>query len=327
MGGGIAYDAVFFSYGSFVMNIAVLMDELESIKPYKDTTFALMLAAQALGHRVMVFGQRDWQVRDDAVQAYVRTVQLYDQDEDFFRVLNEEVIDLGDVDVVLQRKDPPFNLRYVYDSYMLDLLEAQGVRVVNPPQALRNMNEKFAITRLPQCTPETLVTKSRGEILAFLREFGEAVAKPLDGMGGSGVFKLTRGDKNTNAILDAMNPDGLQTLMVQRYLDKVSEGDKRILVINGEAVDHGLARLPAEGEFRANLAAGGRGVVQPLSEREWWIVEQVKPLIAEQNLYLVGLDVIGGYLTELNVTSPTCLREIEKATGQHIACRFWEGLA
>ena len=309
------------------MDIAVLMDELESIKPYKDTTFALMLAAQALGHRVMVFGQRDWQVRDGAVQAYVRTVQLYDQDEDYFRVLNEEVIDLGEVDVLLQRKDPPFNLRYVYDSYMLDLLEAQGVRVVNPPQALRNMNEKFAITRLPQCTPETLITKSRGEILAFLREFGEAVAKPLDGMGGSGVFKLTQGDKNTNAILDAMNPDGLQTLMVQRYLDKVSEGDKRILVINGAAVDHGLARLPAEGEFRANLAAGGRGVVQPLSEREWLIVEQVKPLIAEQNLYLVGLDVIGGYLTELNVTSPTCMREIEKATGQKIARRFWEGLA
>ena len=278
------------------MDIAVLMDELESIKPYKDTTFALMLAAQALGHRVMVFGQRDWQVRDGAVQAYVRTVQLYDQDEDYFRVLNEEVIDLGEVDVLLQRKDPPFNLRYVYDSYMLDLLEAQGVRVVNPPQALRNMNEKFAITRLPQCTPETLITKSRGEILAFLREFGEAVAKPLDGMGGSGVFKLT-------------------------------QGDKRILVINGAAVDHGLARLPAEGEFRANLAAGGRGVVQPLSEREWWIVEQVKPLIAEQNLYLVGLDVIGGYLTELNVTSPTCMREIEKATGQPIARRFWEGLA
>ena len=309
------------------MDIAVLMDELESIKPYKDTTFALMLAAQALGHRVMVFGQRDWQVRDGVVQAYVRTVQLRDQDEDYFRVLNEEVIDLGEVDVVLQRKDPPFNLRYVYDSYMLDLLEAQGGRVVNPPQALRNMNEKFAITRLPQCTPETLITKSRGEILAFLREFGEVVAKPLDGMGGSGVFKLTQGDKNTNAILDAMNPDGLQTLMVQRYLDKVSEGDKRILVINGEAIDHGLARRPAEGEFRANLAAGGRGVVQPLNEREWWIVEQVKPILAEQKLYLVGLDVIGGYLTELNVTSPTCMREIEKATGQQVARRFWEGLA
>ena len=308
------------------MDIAVLMDDLASIKPYKDTTFALMLAAQARGHRVMVFDQGDWQVRDGNVQAYVRTVRLVDQDEDFFRVLNEEVIDLCEVDVVLQRKDPPFNLRYIYDSYMLDLLEAQGVRVVNPPQALRDMNEKFVITRLPQCTPETLISKSRDEILAFLREFGEVVAKPLDGMGGSGVFKLTLGDKNTNAILDVMNPDGLQTLMVQRYLDKVTEGDKRILVINGEAVDHGLARLPAEGEFRANLAAGGRGVVQPLTEREWWIVEQVQPLLAAERLYLVGLDVIGGYLTELNVTSPTCMREMEKATGQKIAERFWQGL-
>lgn len=308
------------------MDIAVLMDDLASIRPYKDTTFALMLTAQARGHRVMVFEQGDWQVRDGNVQAYVRTVRLVDQDEDFFRVLNEEVIDLCEVDVVLQRKDPPFNLRYIYDSYMLDLLEAQGVRVVNPPQALRDINEKFAITRLPQCTPETLISKSRDEILAFLREFGEVVAKPLDGMGGSGVFKLTLGDKNTNAILDAMNPDGLQTLMVQRYLDKVTEGDKRILVINGEAVDHGLARLPAEGEFRANLAAGGRGVVQPLTEREWWIVEQVQPLLAAERLYLAGLDVIGGYLTELNVTSPTCMREIEKATGQKIAEGFWQGL-
>lgn len=308
------------------MRIAVLMDDIDTIKTYKDTTFALMLSAQARGHEVMIFGQADWQVRDGAVEAYVRTVSLTDREEDYYRVLNEEVIDLASVDVVLQRKDPPFNLNYVYDSYMLDLLVREGVKVVNPPQALRNVNEKFALSRVPQCTPETLITRSRGEIRAFVQQHGRAVLKPMDGMGGAGVFFLRDDDKNLSGIIETMNPDGLQTLMVQRYLDKVVEGDKRILVINGEAMDHGLARLPKEGEFRANLAAGGRGVVQPLTEREWWIVEQVKPLLAEEKLYLVGLDVIGGYLTEINVTSPTCLREIANHTGQDIAGRFWQGL-
>lgn len=310
-----------------MQTLAVLMDNIEEIKPYKDTTFALMLAAQRRGMQVMIFTQQDWSVRDGVVQAYVRTVELIDRDEDYFRVINEEQIDLTSADVVLQRKDPPFNLRYIYDSYMLDLLVQQGVTVLNPPSALRNINEKFAISQIPQCTPATLITKSREDILDFLREHKEAVLKPLDGMGGMGIFKLSLDDKNTSAILDAMNPDGNETLMVQGYLPQVSEGDKRILIINGEAVDHGLARMPKEGEFRANLAAGGRGVVQPLTEREYWLVEQVKPLIQREGLHLVGLDVIGGHVTEINVTSPTCMREIEKATGQDIAGRFWETLA
>lgn len=310
-----------------MQTLAVLMDDIAHIKPYKDTTFALMLAAQKRGMQVMIFEQQDWRVRDGEVRAYVRTVELIDRDEDYFRVLNEEEIDLTSADVVLQRKDPPFNLRYIYDSYMLDLLVAQGVTVINPPSALRNINEKFAISQIPQCTPPTLITKSREDILDFLREHKEAVLKPLDGMGGMGIFKLSLNDKNTSAILDSMNPDGNETLMVQGFLPQVEEGDKRILVINGEAVDHGLARLPKEGEFRANLAAGGRGVVQALTEREYWLVEQVKPLIKREGLHLVGLDVIGGYITEINVTSPTCMREIENATGQDIAGRFWQTLS
>lgn len=307
--------------------VAVLMDDIDHIRSYKDTTFALMLAARKRGMQVMIFGQRDWQVRDGSVRSYVRTVELIDREEEYYRVINEEVVDLANVDVVLARKDPPFNMRYVYDTYMLDLLAAQGVTVINPPAALRDFNEKFAITRFPHLTPPTLISKSRREIRAFLREHGEAVLKPLDGMGGMGVFKLREGDKNTGALLDTMNPDGLETLMVQAYLPQVDEGDKRIVLINGEAVDHGLARLPKEGEFRANLAAGGRGVVRPLSEREYWLVEQVRPVIIAQGLYLVGLDVIGGYLTEINVTSPTCLREIENGTGQDISGRFWDTLS
>lgn len=307
--------------------VAVLMDDIDQIHTYKDTTFALMLAAQKRGMQVMIFGQRDWQVRDGAVLSYARTVALVDREEEYYRVTNEEVVDLGNVDVVLARKDPPFNIRYVYDTYMLDLLSAQGVTVINPPTALRNFNEKFAITRFPHCTPPTLISKSRREIRAFLGEHKEAVLKPLDAMGGMGVFKLSEGDKNTSAILDMMNPDGLETLMVQAYLPQVDEGDKRILLIDGEAVDHGLVRLPKDGEFRANLAAGGHGVVRALNEREYWLVRQVRPLLVEQGLYLVGLDVIGGYLTEINVTSPTCLREIENATGQDIAGRFWDKLS
>lgn len=307
--------------------VAVLMDDIDFIKTYKDTTFALMLAAQRRGMTVMIFGQQDWSVRDGGVFAYVRTVELFDREEDYYRVVNEEEIDLSLVDVVLQRKDPPFNMRFIYDSYMLDLLVQQGVTVINPPSALRNINEKFAIAQVPNCTPPTLITKSREDILDFLREHKEAVLKPLDGMGGMGVFKLTLGDKNTTAILDAMNPDGNETLMVQGFLPQVVDGDKRVLVINGEAVSHGLARLPKDGEFRANLAAGGRGVVQPLTEREYWLVEQVKPIIQREGLHLVGLDIIGGYITEMNVTSPTCMREIEKATGQDIAGHFWETLA
>ncbi len=308
-------------------NVAVLMDDIDHIRTYKDTTFALMLAAQKRGMQVMIFTQRDWQVRDGSVLSYVRTVELIDREEDYYRVTNEEVLDLANVDVVLMRKDPPFDMRYIYDTYMLDLLSAQGVRVINPPAALRTVNEKFVIARFPQCAPPTLIGKSRREIRAFLREHKEAVLKPLDGMGGQGVFKLSENDKNTSAILDAMNPDGLETLMVQAYLPQIEEGDKRILLINGDVVDHGLVRLPKAGEFRANLAAGGRGVVRVLSEREYWLVEQVKPLLVEQGLSLVGLDVIGGYLTELNVTSPTCLREIENGTGQDIAGRFWDTLS
>ncbi len=308
------------------MKIAVLMDDINHIKPYKDTTFALMLGAQQRHYQLYIFQQKDWFVRDGQVFANVQQVRLVDRNERYVEVLNETFLNLNSIDVLLQRKDPPFNLGYIYDSYMLELLEREGVRIVNPPAALRNVNEKFAISRVPQATPETLITRSAEEIRAFVEKYETAVLKPLDGMGGRGIFRLSSDDKNFSAIMEAMNPDGNQVLMVQRYLDKVVEGDKRILIINGQPVDHGLARLPKEGEFRANLAAGGRGVVQPLTERDYWLVEQVQPLIAEQKLYLVGLDVIGGYITEINVTSPTCLREIEKATGQDIAGRFWEGL-
>lgn len=304
--------------------VAVLMDDIDHIKTHKDTTFALMLAAQKRNMDVLIFEQKDWSIKDGDVRAMVRQIELFDRDEDYYRVLNEEEISLFTVDVVLQRKDPPFNLAFIYDSYMLDLLEQNGVIVINPPNALRAVNEKFIISQIPQATPPTLITKSKEEILDFLQIHKEAVLKPLDRMGGGGIFKLSLGDKNLSAILEAMGAGLGETLMVQSYLPDVIRGDKRILIINGEPVNHGLARIPKEGEFRANLAAGGHGIVRPLTERDYWLVEQVKPIIEKENLFLVGLDVIGDYITEINITSPTCMREIEKETKQDISGRFWE---
>ena len=306
--------------------VAVLMDDISKIKTYKDTTFALMLAAQKRGYDLMIFGQEDWSVRDGEVMAYVQTVSLIDREEDYYQVLNEEVINLATVDVVLQRKDPPFNLPFIYDSYMLELLEQQGVKVINPPSALRGLNEKFSISQVPECTPPTLITKSNEDILDFLREYKDIVLKPLDRMGGSGVFKLNLNDPNINSILDTINPENKETLMLQQFLPAISEGDKRILIINGKAVEYGLLRHAKEGEFRANLAAGGFGTVEPLNERDKWLVSKIQPLLKREKLYFVGLDVIGGFITEINITSPTCMREIERAKNIDIAGRFWDGL-
>ena len=306
--------------------VAILMDDIDHIKTYKDTSFALMLAAQKRNMDILIFEQKDWSIKDGDVRAMVRQVKLFDREEDYYKIINEEEISLSSVDVLLQRKDPPFNLTFIYDSYMLDILEQNGVVVINPPNALRSVNEKFIISQIPQATPPTLITKSKEEILDFLQIHKEAVLKPLDRMGGGGIFKLSLGDKNLSAILEAMGAGLGETLMVQAYLPDVLRGDKRILIIDGEPINHGLARIPKEGEFRANLAAGGHGIVRPLTERDYWLVEQVQPIIKRENLFLVGLDVIGDYITEINITSPTCMREIEKETKQDISGMFWEKL-
>ena len=306
--------------------VAILMDDIDHIKTYKDTSFALMLAAQKRNMDILIFEQKDWSIKDGDVRAMVRQVKLFDREEDYYQIINEEEISLSSVDVLLQRKDPPFNLTFIYDSYMLDILEQNGVVVINPPNALRSVNEKFIISQIPQATPPTLITKSKEEILDFLQIHKEAVLKPLDRMGGGGIFKLSLGDKNLSAILEAMGAGLGETLMVQAYLPDVLRGDKRILIIDGEPINHGLARIPKEGEFRANLAAGGHGIVRPLTERDYWLVEQVQPIIKRENLFLVGLDVIGDYITEINITSPTCMREIEKETKQDISGMFWEKL-
>lgn len=303
------------------LKIGVLMDAIETIKPYKDSTFAMMLAAQARKHELFYFQQHDLYVVQGVVYATVQKTTVVDKAEHYYSLGETRTIPLSELDVVLMRKDPPFDMEYVYTTYLLEMAEKQGTLIVNPPSALRAVNEKFYINYFPELTPKTLVSRDMDKIREFIEIEGKAVVKPMDGMGGVGIFKVERGDVNTNAILESLG-NGAETIMVQAYLEKVTEGDKRILLVDGEAPQYGLARIPQGNDFRANLAVGGLGEVQALTERELLLCEKVKPMVKEQGLLFVGLDVIGGYITEINVTSPTCIREIEAVTDERIADRL-----
>lgn len=307
--------------------LAVLMDPIASIKPAKDTTLALLLAAQARGWTLHYFELKDLYVRDGRVGARTRTLSVFDDPGQWHRFDSEaEDRALADFDAVLMRKDPPFDLEYIYASYWLERASADGVCVVNRPDSLRDCNEKAFLAWFPQCTAPTLVTRDLARIRAFHREQGDIVIKPLDGMGGAGVFRIGADGLNLGAVVETLGDNGARTLMAQRYLPQIEAGDKRILMIDGEPVDHALARIPSQGEVRGNLAAGGRGVVQALSERDRWIAAEVGPELKRRGLLFVGLDVIGDYLTEINVTSPTCLREISRDTGQDLAGRAMEAI-
>ncbi len=303
------------------LKIGVLMDAIETIKPYKDSTFAMMLAAQAKGHELFYFQQHDLFVQQGVVYTEAQAIRVKDHSADYYQLAEKRTIPLTDLHAVLMRKDPPFNMEFVYTTYLLEMAEKQGTLIVNPPNALRSVNEKFYINYFPELTPKTLVTRNIDKIRQFIEEEQRAVVKPMDGMGGMGIFKVHRDDANTNAILESLG-NGAQTLMVQVYLDKGTAGDKRILLVDGQPPKYGLARIPQGQDFRANLAAGGRGEVQALSPRERQLCERVRPWIQTMDLLFVGLDVIDGHITEINVTSPTCIREIQQATGEDIAERL-----
>src|SRR5690606_28671205 len=234
---------------------------------------------------------------------------------------------LSELDVILMRKDPPFDNEYIYSTYILEEAEKQGTLVLNRPQSLRDCNEKIFATQFPQCCPPVLVSRTAAQLRAFHREHGDVIFKPLDGMGGSSIFRCREDDPNVGVILETLTRHGQQLIMAQRYIPEITQGDKRILVIDGEPVPYCLARVPAQGETRGNLAAGGTGIAQPLSEQDYWIVSQVAPTLREKGLVFVGLDVIGNYLTEINVTSPTCAREIDKAFDTDIGGRFMDAIA
>jgi glutathione synthase len=299
--------------------LGVVMDPIGAIKPYKDTTLALMLAAQARGWTLLYFELADLWLRDGAAYGRARPVKVSDDKARWFEHGAPQVLPLSDCDAILMRKDPPFDFEYVAATYILERAEDAGALVVNRPRALRDANEKAFISWFPQCTPPTLIARDLAELRAFHREHGEIVVKPLQGMGGSAVFVLRRDDPNATVAFEVLTDRGARFCMAQRYLPQIAQGDKRILMIDGEPVPHCLARIPAQGETRGNLAAGGRGETRPLTERDRWIAGQVGPKLKEMGLLFVGLDVIGEHLTEINVTSPTCAREISRDSGIDIA--------
>lgn len=299
--------------------LGVVMDPIASIKPYKDTTLALMLAAQKRGWELLYFELGDLWLRDGVAMGRARVLRVADDRKQWFEFLSEPVeLRLGELDALLMRKDPPFDLEYVTATYILERAEAAGALVVNKPASLRDCNEKMYTAWFAQCTPPTLFSRDAQQLRAFHSEHGDVIYKPVDGMGGMGIFRVDATGMNLGSVIEQLTLNGTRTIVAQKYLPAIVQGDKRVLVVDGEPVPYCLARIPQGGETRGNLAAGGRGEARPLTERDRWIAQQVGPELKRRGLLFVGLDVIGDYLTEINVTSPTCAREIDAAYGTDI---------
>ncbi|GGX38220.1 glutathione synthase [Undibacterium squillarum] len=308
------------------MKLAFLTDPLDSFKTYKDSTFAMMREAASRGHRLFAFGPEELALENGQVVARSREIRLTGDSEHWYQADAQQDTPLQQFDAVLQRKDPPFDMEYVYATYLLELAEQQGARVFNRPAAIRSHNEKLSIAQFSQFTAPTLVTRDAARIRAFHATHGDIILKPLDGMGGSGIFRVREDGLNLGSVIEGLTQLGSRTIMVQRYIPEIVHGDKRILLIGGKVVPFALARIPQQGEVRGNLAAGGTGVAQPLSERDLEIAQTLAPQLAQRGLLLVGLDVIGSYLTEVNVTSPTCFQEITAQTGFDVAEMFVDAL-
>jgi glutathione synthase len=309
------------------IRLGIVMDPIVGIAFKKDSSLAMLLAAQARGWSLFYMEQQDLYQQASIARARTRPLQVFEDPQHWFELQDEQDIALSELDVILMRKDPPFDNEFVYSTYLLEQAEQTGVLVVNRPQSLRDCNEKLFATQFPQCTPPTLVSRRVDILREFAVEQRDIILKPLDGMGGSSIFRHCEGDPNLSVILETLTRHGAQQIMAQGYLPAIKEGDKRILMINGEPIPYCLARIPAAGETRGNLAAGGRGEARPLTERDRWIAAQVGPTLREKGLLFVGLDVIGDYLTEINVTSPTCIREIDNAFGTKIAEQLMQAIA
>lgn len=308
------------------LDIVVVMDPIGSIKIAKDSTFAMLLEAQRRGHRLHYVIPGGLFLRDGVAHAHTAALTVQDDPRAWFELRQPSHIELGRGHVVLMRKDPPVDASYLHDTQILGLAQRAGALVVNDPQGLRDMNEKLTALEFPQCCPPTLVSRDAAAIKAFIAEHGDAVLKTLDGMGGRSIFRARAGDPNTNVILETLTEGGRHLAMAQRYIPEITAGDKRILLVDGVAVDYCLARIPQGDEFRGNLAAGGRGEGRPLSDRDRWIAAQVGPEMKRRGMLFVGLDVIGDYLTEVNVTSPTCIRELDAQFGLNIAGQLFDAI-
>jgi len=293
--------------------LGVVMDPIDAIKYAKDSTLAMLLAAQERGFELEYMEQSDLSLRDGIAFGRVRALTVRADAQNWFTLGEPRLERLGALDALLMRKDPPFDTEYIYSTYILERAEEQGTLVVNRPQGLRDMNEKVYTAWFPQCCAPTLITREMGDMDSFLREHGKIVCKPLDGMGGRSIFVLERNDKNMNVVFETLTGYGSRFAIAQRYIpDIVDTGDSRVLLIDGEPVPYALARIPTATDHRGNLAAGARGVGRPLNDRDRWLAAQIGPTLAAKGMLFVGLDVIGGYVTEINVTSPTGIRELDK---------------
>ncbi|MDF1628666.1 MAG: glutathione synthase [Alcanivoracaceae bacterium] len=308
------------------IRLGVVMDPIEKIKPWKDSTFAMLLEARRRGWQVLYMTPGDLYVREGRTFAQAADLHVTDNNEQWFDKGASTELDLASLDMVLMRQDPPFNNDYIYVTYLLEKAEREGVLVVNRTQSVRDCNEKLFATEFPQCCSPTLVASRADQLKAFVSEQRDVVMKPLDGMGGSNIFRVPADSPNISVIIEVLTQHGKTPIMAQRYIPEIVQGDKRILMINGEPVPYALARVPKEGELRGNLAAGGSGVGRELTERDRWICQQVGPVLKAKGLYFVGLDVIGDYLTEINVTSPTCIRELDEIYGLNIAGQLFDCL-
>ncbi|UKA02244.1 glutathione synthase [Photobacterium damselae] len=296
-----------------MIKLGIVMDPIESINIKKDSSFAMMMEAQRRGWEIHYMEMNDLSLEQGKAVARTRVVSLKEDPNGWFEFQSEQEIALSELDAVLMRKDPPFDTEYIYATYILERAEVDGTLIVNKPQSLRDCNEKLFTAWFPELTPTTMVTRRADKIKAFHQQHGDVILKPLDGMGGSSIFRVMNGDPNVSVIIETLTNMGQNYCMAQTFVPDISNGDKRILVVDGEPMPYCLARIPAKGETRGNLAAGGRGEARPLSETDRRIAEAVAPTLKEKGLIFVGLDVIGDKLTEINVTSPTCIREIEAA--------------
>ena len=309
------------------VRLGIVMDPIERISFKKDSSLAMLLSAQARGWSLFYMEQQDLYQLAGQARARMRSLQVFDNPQHWFELGDELDEPLSDLTVILMRKDPPFDNEFVYSTYLLEQAEAAGSLVVNSPQSLRDCNEKLFATMFPQCTPATLVSRRPDILREFAKQQRDIILKPLDGMGGSSIFRHREDDPNLSVILETLTAHGTQQIMAQQYLPAIKDGDKRILMIDGEPVPYCLARIPAAGETRGNLAAGGRGEARPLTDKDRWIAEQVGPELRKRGLLFVGLDVIGEHLTEINVTSPTCIREIDNAFDTKIGDQLMDAIA
>ncbi|MFK5986282.1 MAG: glutathione synthase [Pseudomonadota bacterium] len=302
------------------IKIGIVMDPIESIKAYKDSSLAMLLEAKARGWQIFYMQMGDLFMQSGKAMANGKILDVFDDKQHWFDFLSEkQTIELSSLDAILMRKDPPFDMHYIYATYILEYAEKKGCLIVNKPQSLRDANEKMFTLGFEQCIVPTLVTSNAKQIKDFIQQHQDIIIKPLDGMGGASIFRMQLSDPNNNVIIETLTHYETEYAMVQRFIPEITAGDKRILIIDGTPVEYALARIPTKDENRGNIAAGGTGKGIPLSKRDYWLCEQIKPVLQEKGLIFVGLDVIGDYITEINVTSPTCIRELDSQFGLNIS--------